>query len=114
MGDLRPPIKRVPGAPTKTGRGVLSVHQGTDRSCSRNHHPHHQRGGGSEVLKVLGGVFLGFVLFSNPEARQVTADLLRATANALAPATEEKILKEENTLQERVTSAVVYQITDKQ
>ena len=66
------------------------------------------------MLKVLGGVFLGFVLFSNPEARQVTADLLRATAKALAPATEEKTLKEENTLKERVTSAVVDQITDKQ
>jgi hypothetical protein len=66
------------------------------------------------VLKVLVGVALGFLLFSNPEARQVTADLLRATANALAPATEEKTPKEEKTLQERITGAVVDQITDKQ
>ena len=66
------------------------------------------------MLKVLVGVALGFVLFSNPEARQVTADLLRATANALAPATEEKTPKEGKTLQERITGAVVDQITDKQ
>ena len=66
------------------------------------------------MLKVLVGVALGFLLFSNPEARQVTADLLRATANALAPATEEKTPKEGKTLQERITGAVVDQITDKQ
>lgn len=66
------------------------------------------------MLKVLVGVALGFLLFSNPEARQVTADLLRATANALAPATEEKTPKDKKTLQERITGAVVDQITDKQ
>ena len=66
------------------------------------------------MLKVLVGVALGFVLFSNPGARQVTADLLRATANALAPATEKKTPKEEKSLQERVTGAVNNQITDKQ
>ena len=66
------------------------------------------------MLKVLGGVFLGFVLFSNPEARQVTADLLRATANALEPATEEKTPNEEETLQEHIPDAVVDQITEKQ
>ena len=38
------------------------------------------------MLKILLGVGLGFLLFTNPEARQITADLLRATGDALAPA----------------------------
>ena len=42
------------------------------------------------MLKVLIGVGLGFLLFTNPEARQVTADLLRSTANAIAPEKEGK------------------------
>ena len=66
------------------------------------------------MLKVLVGVALGFLLFSNPEARQVTADLLPATANALAPATDKKTPKKEKTLRERITGDVVDQITDKQ
>ena len=37
------------------------------------------------MLKILIGVGLGFLLFTNPEARQITADLLRSTANAIAP-----------------------------
>ena len=31
------------------------------------------------------GVVLGFLLFTNPEARQTTADILRFAADALAP-----------------------------
>ena len=42
------------------------------------------------MLKILLGVVLGFVLFTNPEARQITADLLRSTANAIAPEKEGK------------------------
>lgn len=34
------------------------------------------------VLKILLGIGLGFLLFTNQEARQITADLLRSTANA--------------------------------
>ena len=37
------------------------------------------------MLKILIGVGLGFLLFANPEARQITADLLRSTAHAIAP-----------------------------
>ena len=46
---------------------------------------HRQRKGGYVVLKILLGIGLGFLLFTNPEARQITADLLRSTANAIAP-----------------------------
>ena len=41
------------------------------------------------MLKLLVGVGLGYVLFTNPGARQITADALRATADALAPEQEE-------------------------
>ena len=44
------------------------------------------------MLKVLVGVVLGFLLLTNPEARQITADLLRATANAIAPEQDGKDL----------------------
>ena len=46
------------------------------------------------MLKVLLGVTIGFVLFSNPEARQITADMLRTAGDVLAPATENKTLQE--------------------
>lgn len=46
------------------------------------------------MLKVLFGIGLGFLLFSNPEARQITADLLRAAGDAIAPAEEGKTLKD--------------------
>ena len=36
------------------------------------------------------GVVLGFVLFTNEGARQITADALRAAADALAPEKEGK------------------------
>ena len=35
------------------------------------------------MLKILLGVGLGFLLFTNQDARQITADLLRATGDAL-------------------------------
>ena len=42
------------------------------------------------MLKVLVGVGLGYLLFTNPSARQITADALRAAADALAPEKEGK------------------------
>ena len=42
------------------------------------------------MLKIALGIAVGFVLFTNPDARQVTADLLRAAGDALAPEKEEK------------------------
>ena len=38
------------------------------------------------MLKILVGVGLGFLLFTNPEARQMTGDLLRSACDAIAPA----------------------------
>jgi hypothetical protein len=46
------------------------------------------------VLRVALGVGIGFVLFTNSGARQITADLLRAAADALAPAIEDKTLQD--------------------
>ena len=60
------------------------------------------------MLKVLIGVVLGFFLFTNPDARQITADLLRTTANALAPE------KDGKTFQDRVKDAVVEKVTEDQ
>ena len=58
------------------------------------------------MLKVLLGIAIGFVLFTNSDARQVTADLLRAAGDALAPAEQGK------TLQDRVNDAVVETVMD--
>ena len=58
------------------------------------------------MLKILVGVGLGFLLFTNPEARQITADLLRATANAIAPEQDNKIF------QDRVKEAVAEKVMD--
>ena len=57
---------------------------------------------------MLIGVGLGFFLFTNPDARQITADLLRSTANALAPE------KDGKTFQDRVKDAVVEKVTEDQ
>ena len=46
------------------------------------------------MLKILLGVGIGFLLFTNQEAKQITADLLRAAGDALAPAVEDKTLKD--------------------
>ena len=51
------------------------------------------------MLKILVGVGLGFLLFTNPEARQITANILRAAGDALAPAVEGEDSK---TLQNRI------------
>ena len=41
------------------------------------------------MLKVLVGVGLGYLLFTNPGARQITAAALRVAADAFAPEQEE-------------------------
>ena len=69
-------------------------------------HPNRQGKGGDVVLKILVGVGLGFLLFTNPEARQITADLLRSTANAIAPEQDGK------TFQDRVKDAVVEKVME--
>ena len=53
------------------------------------------------MLKILLGVGIGFLLFTNQEARQITADVLRAAGDALAPAVEDK------TLQDRINEVLV-------
>ena len=58
------------------------------------------------MLKVLFGIAIGFVFFTNSDARQVTADLLRAAGDALAPAEQGK------TLQNRVKDAVVEKVLE--
>ena len=55
------------------------------------------------MLKVLIGVGLGFFLFTNPDARQITGDLLRAAGNAIAPPIKGK---DAPTTQERITDAL--------
>ncbi len=44
------------------------------------------------MLRVLLGVAIGIFTYANPKARQITADLLRATGDALAPANEDRTL----------------------
>ena len=58
------------------------------------------------MLKVLIGVGLGFFLFTNPNARQITGDLLRSAGNAIAPPIEGK---DTPTIQERITDALTNQ-----
>ena len=58
------------------------------------------------MLKILVGVGLGFLLFTNPEARQITADLLRSAANLLAPE------QDGETFQDRVKDAVVEKVME--
>ena len=53
------------------------------------------------MLKVLLGIAIGVFIYANPEARQITADLLRATGDALAPADEGK------TLEDRINDVLV-------
>ena len=53
------------------------------------------------MLKVLFGVAIGFLLFTNQEARQITADVLRGAGDALAPAVENK------TLEDRINEVLV-------
>ena len=55
----------------------------------------------SAVLRVLLGIAIGVFIYANPEARQITADLLRAAGDALAPALEDK------TLEDRINEVLV-------
>ena len=47
------------------------------------------------MLRVLLGVAIGVFVYANPEAKQITADLLRATGDALAPANEDRTLEDQ-------------------
>ena len=58
------------------------------------------------MLKILLGVGLGFLILTNPEARQITADLLRSTDNAIGPE------KDGKTFQDRVKDAVVEKVME--
>ena len=51
------------------------------------------------MLKILLGIAIGVFIYANPEARQITADLLRATGDALVPAIEGE---DQKTLQNRI------------
>ena len=53
------------------------------------------------MLKILLGIAIGVFIYANPEARQITADLLRATGDALAPADEDR------TLEDRINEVLV-------
>ena len=53
------------------------------------------------MLRVLLGVAIGVFVYANPEARQITADPLRATGDALAPANEDR------TLEDRINEVLV-------
>ena len=55
------------------------------------------------MLKILVRVFLGYLLFTNPGARQTTADVLRFAADALAPGVEDEDSK---TLQNRINEVL--------
>ena len=50
----------------------------------------HLATGEGSVLRVLLGIAIGVFIYANPEARQITADLLRAAGDAIAPALEDK------------------------
>ena len=66
----------------------------------------HSATGRGAVLKIIVGIGLGFFLFTNQDARQITADLLRSTANAIAPEQDGK------TFQDRVKDAVVEKVME--
>ena len=72
--------------------GDDSIHCSADHSATA---------GGSEVLRVLFGIAIGVFIYTNPEARQITADALRAAGDALAPAVENK------TLEDRINEVLV-------
>ena len=55
------------------------------------------------MLKILMGIGLGFLLFSNQGARQTTADILRFSADALAPKVEDEDAK---TLQNQINEVL--------
>ena len=55
------------------------------------------------MLKIVIGIGLGFLLFSNQGARQTTADILRFGADALAPKVEDEDAK---TLQNQINEVL--------
>ena len=55
------------------------------------------------MLKILIGIGLGFLLFSNQGARQTTADILRFGADALAPGVADEDAK---TLQNQINEVL--------
>ena len=59
------------------------------------------------MVKILIGIGLGFLLFTNPEARQITGDLLRSAGDAIAPA------KDGKTIQNRMQDAVLEKVQEK-
>ena len=59
------------------------------------------------MVKILIGIGLGFLLFTNPEARQITGDLLRSAGDAIAPA------KDGKTIQNRIQDAVLEKVQEK-
>ena len=50
------------------------------------------------MLKILVGVGLGFLLFTNPEARQITADLHRAAGDVVSVTTKDRLCVYEHAL----------------
>ena len=75
-------------------RLFLPLSQRANRSGSCHHSSHREGARGGVVLRVLLGIAIGVFIYANPEARQITADLLRATGDALAPAVEDKTLQD--------------------
>ena len=55
------------------------------------------------MLKVLVGITNGVFLYANPEARQITAGLLRAQVEAVAPTVKEE---ERKTPQNRINEVL--------
>lgn len=55
------------------------------------------------MLKILIGIGLGFLLFSNQGVRQTTADILRFGADALAPGVADEDAK---TLQNQINEVL--------
>ena len=48
------------------------------------------------MLKIIVLAAVGYMIWTNPEARQTTADLLRSAGDALAPeSSDQKTLKEQ-------------------
>ena len=58
------------------------------------------------MLKILIGIGLGFLLFTNPEARQITGDLLRAAGDAIVPQ------KDGRTFEGRVKEALMEKVLE--
>ena len=59
------------------------------------------------MLKILIGVGLGFLLFTNPEARQITGDLLHSAGDTIA------LAKDGKTIQNRLQDAVLEKVQEK-